>query len=182
MAYAIAERRGFGTYLAGFPLAKVLEGGMVAGLIGGFLVALWSMASAAAAGYGFLFPFNLIGATFNGPEALVGGTGVMLWGLSVHLTASVVFGILYAFMVKPDMQNTTSLLGGVIYGMVIAGLMTYVVLPWANPVLHVRVSMMPSSWFFIHALFGLGVASAPMLERHLGKQVPSLSEPPTPAA
>lgn len=180
MAYAIAQHRGIGAYLAGFSLTKVLEGGMVAGLIGGCMVALGCMASAAVAGYGFLFPFNLIGATFNGPEALVGGTSVMLWGLSVHVLTSVAFGILYALMVRSDVQNTTSLLGGVIYGMVIAGLMTYVVLPWANPVLHERVSMMPSSWFFIHALFGLGVASAPMLERHLGKQVPSLQEPSMP--
>ena len=180
MAYAIAERRGIGSYLAGISLTKVLEGGMVAGLIGGGLLALWSMASAAVAGYGFLFPFNLLGATFGGPEALIGSTGVMLWGLSVHLLASVAFGILYALMVKPDVQNTTALLGGVVYGMVIAGIMTYVVLPWANPVLHARVYMMPNSWFLLHAIFGMGVASAPMLERHLGKKAPAMPGPEMP--
>ena len=182
MAYVIAERRRIGTYLEGFPLTKALEGGMVAGLIGGCSVALWSMASAAIAGYGLLFPFNMMGATFAGPEALIGGTGVMLWGLSVHLAVSVVLGILYAFMVRPEVQNITSLLGGIIYGMVILAVMTYVVLPWANPVLHQRVWMMPTSWFLLHAVFGLGVALVPMLERHIGKPTPSPLEPPTPIA
>ncbi len=172
MAYAIAERRGIGAYLGGIPLTRALEGGVMAGLIGGCFAAFWSMAVAAFAGYGFLFPFNLIGATFNGPEALVGATGVVFWGLSIHVLASVVFGIVYAFMVRPEVQNTTSLIGGVVYGMAILAVMTYVVLPWANPVLHQRVWMMPTSWFFIHAVYGLGVASVPMLERRLGKQAP----------
>jgi hypothetical protein len=56
----------------------------------------------------------------------------------------------------------TSLFGGVVYGMAILALMTYVVLLWANPVLHQRVWMMPTSWFFTHARFGLGVARAGM--------------------
>jgi hypothetical protein len=178
MTHAIAERRGIRAYLEGFSMTKALEGGVVAGLIGGCFVALWSMVSAASAGYGLLFPFNLIGATFNGPQALIGGTGVILWGLSVHVVASVMLGILYAFMVRPEVQNITSLIGGVIYGMAILAVMSYVVLPWANPVLHQRVWMMPTSWFLIHAVFGLGVASVPMLERHLGKRAPPPAEPP----
>lgn len=182
MAYAIAERRGFGAYFSGFPLTKALEGGTMAGMIGGGFVAIWSMASAAFAGYGMLFPLNLLGSTFDGPQALVGGTGVMFWGLSVHLATSIILGIIYAFMVRPEVQNMTSLIGGVIYGMVVLAVMTYVVLPWANPVLQQRVWMMPSSWFLIHAVFGLGVASVPMLERYLAKQSPPSLEPPAPTA
>jgi hypothetical protein len=181
MAYAIAERRGIGAYLEGFPLTKALEGGMVAGMIGGCFVALWSMASAAIAGYGLLFPFNMMGATFGGPEALIGNAGVMLWGLSVHLVVSVILGILYAFMVRPEVQNMTSLFGGIVYGMAVLAVMTYVVLPWANPILHQRVWMMPTSWFFIHAVFGIGVASVPMLERHLGNPSPPTPESGSPS-
>lgn len=176
MAYAITQRRGIGAFLPGISLTKAVEGGVMAGLIGGSFVALWSMASAAFAGYAFMFPFNLLGATFEGPQALVGGPGVVLWGLSVHLAVSVILGILYAFMVRPEVQNITSLFGGIVYGMAILAVMTYVVLPWANPVLHQRVWMMPTSWFFTHALYGLGVASVPMLERHLGEQVPPAQE------
>jgi hypothetical protein len=178
MAYAIAERRGISAYLLGFSLTKALEGGAVAGLIGGGVVALWAMVSAAVAGYGLWFPWNVIGATFAGPEALVGGTGVMLWGLTVHVAASVVLGILYAFLVRPEVQNITSLIGGVIYGMAILAVMTYVILPWANPVLHQRIWMMPTTWFLLHAFYGVGVALVPMLERHLGQRTP----PPAPLA
>lgn len=182
MAYAITERRGIAALLPGISLTKALEGGVMAGLIGGCFVALWSMASAASAGYGFMFPFNLLGATLEGPQALIGGTGVVLWGLSVHLAVSVILGILYAFMVRPEVQNITSLFGGIVYGMAILAVMSYAVLPWANPVLHQRIWMMPTSWFFTHALFGLGVASVPMLERRLGKPAPPAGEPPAPAA
>ena len=179
MAYAIAERRGIGGYLIGFSLTKALEGGAMAGLIGGVLAALWAMECAAFAGYGLLFPFNLIGATFNGAEALVGGAGVIIWGITLHLTISIALGILYAFMVSSQVQNLTSLIGGVVYGMGILALMTYVVLPWANPFLVERVWMMPGSWFLIHAIFGLGVALVPMLERRLGKKTtqPELPNP-----
>lgn len=180
MAYAITHRGGIGTFLPGISLTKALEGGVIAGLLGGCFVALWAMASAAYTGYGAHFAFNLVGATFEGPEALIGGTGVVFWGLGVHLTVSVILGILYAFMVRPEVQNMTSLFGGIVYGMAILAMMTYVVLPWANPVLHQRVWMMPASWFFTHALFGLGVASVPMLERHLGEQSPPALKPPAP--
>jgi hypothetical protein len=180
MAYAITHRTGIEAFLPGVSLTKALEGGVIAGLLGGCFVAFWSMASAAYAGYGAHFAFNLVGATFEGPEALVGGAGAAFWGLSVHLTVSIIFGILYAFMVRPEVQNMTSLFGGVVYGMAILALMTYVVLPWANPVLHQRVWMMPTSWFFTHALFGLGVASVPMLERHLGEQSPPARANPAP--
>ncbi len=170
MAYAITHRAGIKSLLPGISLTKALEGGVIAGLLGGCFVALWSLASAAYAGYGAHFAFNLVGATFEGPEALIGGTGVVLWGLSVHFTVSIIFGILYAFMVRPEVQNMTSLFGGIVYGMAILAMMTYVVLPWANPALHQRLWMMPAAWFFTHALFGLGVASVPMLERHLGME------------
>jgi hypothetical protein len=66
--------------------------------------------------------------------------------------------------------------------MVVLAVMTYVVMPWANPVLQQRVWMMPNSWFLIHAVFGLGVASVPMLERYLARQSPPTLAPPAPNA
>jgi hypothetical protein len=177
MAYAIAERSGIGAELIVFTMAKRLEGGAMAGLIGGLFAAIWSMAYAAFTGYGLWFPFDLAGAAFQGPQALVGGAGVMVWGLSVLLGTSILLGIVYSFMVNPQVQNLSSLLGGVIFGMAVLAIRTYLVLPWANPVLSERVWMMPSSWFLTHIVFGLGVASVPMLERFLGGRASRRSPP-----
>lgn len=170
MTLTLTERRDAGLGMMPFSLPRALEGGAMAGLIGGVVSALWSMAYFAISGYGLLFPFYLIGATFGGADALVGGSGVILWGLVLHIGTAIVLGVLYAFMVTPQVQNVSSLLGGVVYGMAILAAMTYVVTPWANPILHQRIALMPASWFVTHALFGLGVAVVPMLERYLGRR------------
>lgn len=179
MANAIAEQSEIGGGRMAFSLSRTLAGGAMAGLIGGLVSALWSMAYFAIGGYGFLFPFPLIGATFSGAQALIGGSDVILWGLFVHVGTSLTFGILYAFMVTPQVQNLSSLLGGVVYGMAILAAMTFVITPWANPTLHQRITLMPMAWFMSHVLFGLGAALVPMLERYLGRRSPQ--QQPSPA-
>jgi len=43
--------------------------------------------------------------------------------------------------------------------------MNYLVLPIANPALLHRMVLVPGSWFFLHVLYGAGVALAPAIAR-----------------
>jgi hypothetical protein len=171
MAYARIERwrqrsaagLGQGTFS---PIA-VLEAGALAGGAGAVLMMVWWMAQAAATGYGPLFPLNQVGAAFRGAEALVGGPTVMLSGLFLHAVTSIVFGTLFSAAVTTKTRLPSSLIGGMVYAMLVLLFMTYVVLPYANPIMRPRVVASPGAWFFSHVAFGLGVGLAPLIKRRL---------------
>jgi uncharacterized membrane protein YagU involved in acid resistance len=125
------------------------------------------MAQAAVTGYGPLFPLNQVGAAFRGPEALVGGATVMLSGLLLHAVASIVFGTLFSAAVTQKTRLPASIVGGMVYAMLVLLFMTYAVLPYANPIMRERVIASPAGWFFAHVAFGVGVGLAPLFKRRL---------------
>ena len=144
-----------------------LEVGLSAGGAGAALMMVWWMAQAGATGYGLLFPLNQIGAAFRGPEALVGGTSVILSGLLLHAFTSIVFGTLFSAAVTAKTRVPSSIVAGMVYSMLVLLFMTYVVLPYANPVMRQRVIAAPGAWFFAHIAFGLGVGLTPLFKRRL---------------
>ena len=162
------ETRAVGAWPRLASWAVALEAGAVTGASGAVLMLAVLMAQGAVTGYGALFPLNMIGATFRGPEALVGGASVILWGLFLHAVASLFFGILFSVAVirKPHLAPT--LMVGIAYGLLILLFMNYVVLPYANPIMRQRVISTPGSWFFAHVAFGLGVGMAPLIKRLFG--------------
>ena len=145
--------------------AATLEAGAVTGASGAVLMLAVLMVQAAVTGYGALFPLNLIGATFRGPEALVGGAGVMLTGLFLHAIVSLIFGTLFSIAVIRRPHLAPTIVVGIGYGLLILLFMTYVVLPYANPMMRQRVIATPGAWFFSHVAFGLGVGMAPLIKR-----------------
>ena len=153
------------------PLAgEIIVSGTIAGIIGGVFMAIWAMFSSAAMGMGLLTPLSMIGSTFIGPEALVGGPGIMLYGLVLHLLVSMGFGVLFAAMVRRDTPNSASILSGIAYGMGVLLLMTFIVVPLTNQVMRDRIPLMAGSFVIQHVLFGLGVALAPVLRRTFARQ------------
>jgi hypothetical protein len=107
----------------------------------------------------------VIGATFVGPTALVGGAGILLWGLAVHMMASAAFGVIFAALMRRETPPSTALLAGLAYGLAVMVVMTWVVVPFTNHVMHDRIPLMWGSWIIQHALFGVGVSLAPYFRR-----------------
>lgn len=155
--------------LVRFSFAETVEAGSLAGLAGAVLMAGASMLAAAAAGYGALFPLNLVGATFRGPEALVAGPAVMASGLAIHLLMAMVLGVGFSMMVTRQTPFGVSLLGGVVLALVVLAVTTSVVLPYSNPVMRQRVILAPGAWFLSHVLFGAGLGLVPLLKRYLAR-------------
>jgi hypothetical protein len=147
--------------------ACVLCVGALAGVVGGVLMGLWGMIAGAASGQGPLAQLKLIGATFVGVDALVGGPGFVVWGLCLHLLVSAGWGVVFALVVGRDAAQSFALVVGLLFGVAVLAIMTFLVLPAADPILRQRVPMMRGSWIVQHVLYGVGVAMFPLWRRLL---------------
>ena len=86
---------GMNTQLIGYPRAAL------AGLIGGVAMAMVAMMITGLLGMGALAVPKMIGGLVLGPEAVMnGGVGIVMLGLAVHMMLSVVFGLVYGFIVN----------------------------------------------------------------------------------
>jgi hypothetical protein len=165
------------------PLTReIVKSGALAGIVGGILMAVWAMIATSALGLGPLVVPQLIGATFQGPEALVRGAGTVALGLVVHLLVSAGFGVLFATLVRRDTPLGVGMLAGVAYAMALFVLMTFIVVPVVNPVMSNRVSMMVGTTLIMHLLYGIGVGLTPLIRRGLADIRPGGRTPRYPAA
>lgn len=74
--------------------------GAIAGLVGGIIMALVAMMATAALGMGLFAAPIMIGGILLGPgAAMAGGIGVIMTGFALHMMLSVIFGLLFAFVV-----------------------------------------------------------------------------------
>ena len=142
----------------------IIGAGVVAGIIGGMLMAMIMMIATAAGGMGLLAPLRLIAATFYGNDAMTGG-GPLIVGLMIHMMNSMVFGVIFAWIAGRRLPAFQALMAGVAFGVAIWVVMTFGGLSMLNPMMRERVAMMPVAWFIAHAAFGMGVGSAPGLRR-----------------
>lgn len=144
--------------------------GIIAGVTGAILMAMWSMGYAAAQGLGLFLPLRLIAATFFGVEALVGGAGVLLTGMMLHFVTASAWGVLFALLLPRDAGYAVSLLAGAAYGgIVVLVVMTYAILPALDQVMRERVELTWFSWVVTHLIYGvvLGLLT-PFLRRRIG--------------
>lgn len=142
--------------------ADILPSGIVAGLLGGILMALWLMLAAAAAGDGLLRPLRLIGATFTGERGLQGGQAAIAGGL-LHLVVAMAWGIAFAIVVRGVSSPGRMLGAAVAFAVGVFVVMHLLVAPVLNPLLIRGVS--PLRWFVAHLVYGIGLAVAPALRR-----------------
>jgi hypothetical protein len=130
--------------------------GAVAGLIAGVLMAMWSMGYAAYQGLGFFLPLKLIAATFLGVNAIIGGFWVLLLGVLIHLSVSAGWGVVFGALARRLGVGASTALGG-IYGLAVYLLMTFLVLPWIDPVMRARVEVTMTSFLIAHLVFGIAL-------------------------
>ncbi|MGH3432905.1 MAG: hypothetical protein ACRDQB_08735 [Thermocrispum sp.] len=81
---------------------QALVRGAVAGMVGGVVMAMWSMLALLASGEGFWTPLNLIAHTFWRGAPLDGtfSFGALVLGLVVHMIMSMMLGVLGAAAVR----------------------------------------------------------------------------------
>lgn len=139
----------------------ITEAGIAAGTVAGVLMIAFETAVAVLQGASPLRTLYAIAATFYGPDALVGGVTIAVWGGLLHLAVAAALGCVFAWIVGPYPHGADALGWGIAYGLGVMFLMTYLVLPWANPTLFLRVPQMTAAWVLGHIVFGVCLSFAP---------------------
>ena len=133
---------------------NVIGAGIGAGIIGGIVMAAYAMMHGAAVGIGFWTPMRLIAATTNGVDALIGGGGTLIWGFMIHIVTAAVWGVIFAALL-PRRAGVGAGFGlGLLYGIAVWAVMTFVALALLDPTMQARISLMQGSWFINHLIFG----------------------------
>ncbi|GAC1485740.1 MAG: hypothetical protein NVS1B1_00260 [Candidatus Limnocylindrales bacterium] len=102
--------------------------GAIGGLVGGLVMAMVAMLYTLFAQDDLLAPLKQMGATFFRYES--GSLGSMITGLMLHMMMSVVFGIVFALIVKGRATGFGSLIGaGMIFIAVEWAISRFIVLP-----------------------------------------------------
>jgi hypothetical protein len=150
------------------PVRDIAFAGAFTGLVAGLAMALCAMLGAAGAGERFFLPAELVAAALYGPQAL-GRTDAIFAGVVVHLLVAAAWGMLFAAIVTTPTTRFETFLGGLFYGIFIWVVMTFVVLPLADPTMHARALADAGFSLVDHLIFGAGMALLiPIRERLAG--------------
>ncbi len=133
---------------------SIIGAGTGAGIIGGIVMAAFAMMYAGAMGMGFWTPLRLIAASTNGVDALIGGGGILLWGLMIHMVTAAVWGVIFAVVLPRRTSAGAGFGWGIGFGIVVWAVMTFIGLPLVNSTMQARISLMQGSWFIEHLLYG----------------------------
>lgn len=148
---------------------SAIGAGAAAGIIGGIGMGLVAMLVAmASTGTWFAFwdPMRLIAATFYGDAALIGGADVVFVGALTHMVVSAFWGVIFGLFVGRRNSAGGALLYGLVYGVAIWAVMTWIALPIFNETMlaHTPESA-PGWWFFYHLVYGGLLFCTPLLAR-----------------
>jgi hypothetical protein len=152
----------------------IVLGGIISGVIAGIVMAMFAMGYAAMMGMGLLTPLRLIGATLFGVDALIGGGIVLMASLIIHMMVSAVLGIIFAALLPRTAGAGKAAILGVVYGIVVWAVNTYITLPIVNPTMSARIPIMAGAFWFEHVLFGAFLGTAPALVRRLSRRPPEV--------
>src|SRR5690606_8906312 len=141
-----------------------------AGIIGGLCWAALLIGHAAATGLGGWLPVRNIAATWYGVGAFIGGAGVLAAGLLTHLIVSAAWGAVLGLFIGRQRSAGTAALVGLLYGVAVWALMTFLVLTWTNRDMYARVMVHPWWWLGAHLLYGvlLGLLTPPLARAFSG--------------
>jgi hypothetical protein len=110
---------------------EVLKRGAVGGMIGGVVMAMWSMIVLALTGSGFWSPLNLIAHTVwrSAPLGATFSVGALVIGLVVHMMMSMVLGMVLAVAVgsAAALRRNRAVLAmaGMVFGLMVWLIMQY---------------------------------------------------------
>jgi hypothetical protein len=150
----------------GTTVSHTLLAGAVAGMIAGAVMAMYAMmASAAFLHQGFFTPLYGIASPLTGPDAVNASmrqgvyvaAGPALIGLVAHMMWSAAFGAVFGLIAGATrLSGAGAVALGVVYGLVIMGVMSVVVLPLVGAGSLPGTVGLPS-FTMQHLLFGLGL-------------------------
>ncbi len=149
----------------GLSMGELVGRGLVGGFAGGALMMGAALVRSAVTGQGRWLPARLVAGVFFGVDALIGGAKVILFGVATHFIVAVALGVLFSLLAWRVRSPLAGLALGLAFGVVVWGFMSWLVLPWANPDMLVRVAADGPWWFALHLLFGIGVGLAPVFRR-----------------
>jgi hypothetical protein len=158
---------------------RTIAGGVLSGLLAGALMILMILFVSDAHGQGFYSPLDQLAGLFWGVNALVGGAGVAIAGLAVHLAFSAFLGAIFAILTEGQNNPGPAFIGGIAYGITVWAVMTFLVQPWANPTMSDRTALFQGWWFIEHLVFGGMLFTTPLFARALERRTegPRREEP-----
>jgi uncharacterized membrane protein YagU involved in acid resistance len=156
---------------------EIIAGGALAGVVAGLTMGLVAMGHAAAMGMEVWLLLDQIAALILGVRALLGGPATTLLGLAIHLAVSAALGVLFAMAVPRWTSTLLAFASGLVYGVLVWAILTWIVLPLFNPVMAERMQLWPGAWFVHHLVFGGVLAVTPALERAAGPSHPEGEAP-----
>jgi hypothetical protein len=138
---------------------QLLRSGALGGMLGGAMMAMWSMIVLWLTGVGFWTPLNLIAHTLwrRAPLDATFSWGALLLGMVVHLMMATLLGMVFAVAAGRYPTSRATLLGaGAVYGVVVWLLMQYVI--W--PLVDAAAATAFTAWVFAvgHLLYGMVTA------------------------
>jgi hypothetical protein len=145
--------------------AAAVGAGAVAGLIAGIVMMSIAAVRSFAVTLGFWFPFKQIAATYMDVDALIAGGGAVTLGIILHLIASAVLGGLFGLAGGSRIPWYGALFWGVLFGILVWAVMTFLGLPLLNAPMSERVALISGWWFVYHLIFGALLFMAPLFYR-----------------
>ncbi|MBI4346226.1 MAG: hypothetical protein HY553_05185 [Elusimicrobia bacterium] len=141
-----------------------LRGGATAGAIAGACSAALAMLVSFTNGMGFWSFWQLCAGTFLGVDTLVAGPMSGVVGAVAFGLVSAAYGVIFASMMDADTSAPSALWSGLVFGLCVWVLRTYITLPLFNPVMGDRVALMSGWWFLENLVFGGLLAFTPALK------------------
>jgi hypothetical protein len=163
------------------PRALALVGaGVLVGLVSGVLMALVAMVHCWAVGLGFWLPMKLVSGVYMGVHALLGNGGVVVVGTLTHSLTAIGWGIVFGAITRGSLDPRLAATVGVAFGVAVWVIMTYLVLPWANPTMLVRAQLAMGWFVFYHLMYGLSLGFSPAVARRLESWYARMDPDPAP--
>lgn len=157
---------------------ELVAEGILVGFLAGALMALVAMIRSAAVGLGFWLPMKLISGLYFGVDTLLGGAPAVVLGIGTHLLVACFWGIVFALVTRGRLLLPFGFAAGLAYGAAVWAIMTYLVLPWADPTMLARANVAMNWFFFYHLVFGITLGLGSSLA---GRHSFALRQAPAPA-
>ncbi len=139
--------------------------GAVGGVVAGLVMAMVALCHTSFLGLGFWLPMKLVAGVFWGVRVIIGGVWITLAGIAIHLAVSAVAGALFGVLFGHRINAIVGVALGIAFGGVVWAVNTYLVLPWADPVMLQREMVAPVWWFVYHLVFGAVLVLVPVFTR-----------------
>lgn len=143
--------------------SPLLGRGVAAGIAGAVAMGLIATFVSAISGTGFFTPAMLVGATYLGVDWSAAPAWAAVLGVVTHLAVGAAFGALFVALARNITSISAKFAAGVAYGAAVYLFMTFLLMPWANPVMYASIDK--GSFFLLHLAYGAALPFALLRER-----------------